>query len=237
MYTAQGLLERKGFVDEHGKLVKRLASQLISRLPSNVELDDLIQAGMIGLLDAQSRFDVTQGVKFETFATPRIKGAMLDELRGSDWIPRTIRKNQRSIGQAIQKLEHRLKRAPTENELAAELGLSLIAYQEMLAEARGAQLVYLDELEEDTDSGDQHIDRSFADESKNPFEQLLDAQFRESLLKAIKSLPEREKLVMSMYYEQELNLKEIGQVLKVTESRVCQLHTQAIARLRVQLAN
>jgi RNA polymerase sigma factor FliA len=237
MYTAQGLLERNSAIEDYGKLVRRLAAQLIARLPSNVELDDLIQAGMIGLLDAQSRYDPVQGVKFETFATPRIKGAMLDELRGSDWIPRVIRKNQRSIGKAIQVLEQRLKRSPSEAEVANELGQSLNDYQSMLGEARGAQLVYLDELGVDSESDEHHLDRNFADQSPNPFEQLMEGQFRESLIAAIKALPDREKLVMSMYYEQELNLKEIGRVLQVTESRVCQMHTQAITRLRAKLDN
>jgi RNA polymerase sigma factor FliA len=236
MYTAQGLLERNSIIEDHGKLVRKLAAQLIARLPSNVELDDLIQAGMIGLLDAQSRFDPAQGVKFETFATPRIKGAMLDELRDSDWIPRVIRKNQRSIGKAMQTLEHRSARPPSEAEIAVELGLSLSEYQSMLGEARGAQLVYFDELGVDSESDERSVDRNFADHAKNPFERLMEEQFREALIKAINALPEREKLVMSMYYEQELNLKEIGKVLQVTESRVCQMHTQAISRLRVKLA-
>lgn len=235
MYTAQGTLDRNTVIKEHGKMVRRLAAQLIARLPSNVELDDLIQAGMIGLMDALSRYDARQGVQFETFATQRVKGAMLDELRGSDWMPRSVRKNQRSISQAIQALEHRLKRAPTEAEIAAELGLSLSAYQDMLNDSRGAQLVYIDEHNDEGDSEESYLDRHLVDESNNPMELLRESRFRTALIEAIDVLPEREKLVMSMYYEQELNLKEIGQVLGVTESRVCQLHSQAIGRLRTKL--
>ena len=235
MYTAQGTLEKNAAIQKHGKMVRKVASQMMARLPANVNVDDLIQAGMIGLMDALSRFDAAQGVLFETFATQRVKGAMLDELRASDWLPRSVRKNQRSISQAIQRGEQKHHRAPTEAEIALELGISLASYQTMLANSRGAQLIYLDEHHEDEQGDNRRIEHQLVDEGQNPIEQLRDARMRTVLVEAIQKLPEREKLLMSMYYEQELNLKEIGAVMGITESRVCQLHSQAIGRLRIKL--
>ncbi len=235
MYTSHGTLDRTTTIARYGPMVRRVAAQMIAKLPSNVEMDDLVQAGMIGLMDAMTRYESSQGAQFETFAMQRVRGAMLDELRGGDWLPRSVRKSQRSIEQAVRALEQKLKRAPTEVEIAREMDLPLAAYQSMLGEARGAQLVYLDELgggEEGDDFLDRHV---VADEANNPGEVLRDARFRRALVDAIEALPEREKLVMGMYYEQDMNLKEIGAVLGVTESRVCQLHSQAVARLRVKM--
>jgi RNA polymerase sigma factor for flagellar operon FliA len=199
-----------------------------------VEIDDLIQVGMIGLNDALSRFDTGQGVQFETFATQRIRGAMLDELRGADWMSRSNRKQQRSIEAAVHRLEQKLGRAPLESEIAKEMGISLSDYQELLGKVRGTQLVYLEDMS--GDDGDQdYLDRHVADKEADPLSQLNDHRLREALVAAIKTLPEREQYVMSMYYEQDMNLKEIAAVLGVTESRVCQLHSQSIARLRVKL--
>lgn len=238
MYTAQGTLDRSAAIVQHGNLVRRVANQMISRLPANVEMDDLVQAGMIGLMDALSRFDPSQGFQFETFATQRVKGAMLDALRGTDWLPRSVRKNQRSISKAIHTLEQRFKRSPLEAEIAVELSMSLQDYQEMLADSKGGQLVYLDEFGDVSGDGDDRaIDPNLLDHSKDPADQLRDARFRSALAGAIAELPQREKMFMSMYYEQDLNLKEIGAVLGVTESRACQLHSQAVGRLRVKLKN
>jgi len=234
MYNAQGTLDRKEAIERYSPLVRRLANQLIARLPANVEIDDLIQAGMIGLFDSLSRYEAGMGAQFETFAMQRVRGAMLDELRGSDWLPRSVRKNQRTIETAIHALEQRLKRPPSEPEIAEELGLTLSAYQSMLGDARGAQLIYLDELGDD-DSEEGWLDRNVASGESSPLEKLGDARFRASLTEAIAGLPEREKQVMGMYYEQEMHLKEIGAVLGVTESRVSQLHSQAVARLRSRL--
>jgi RNA polymerase sigma factor for flagellar operon FliA len=199
-----------------------------------VEVDDLIQVGLIGLTDALSRFDAEQGVQFETFATQRIRGAMLDELRGGDWMSRGTRRQQREIEAAVHKVEQRLGRAPHEAEIAAEMGLALADYQDLLSKVRGTQLVYLEDMSGD-DGDDDYLDRHVADESSNPVAMLQDHRMREALVAAIKNLPEREQFVMSMYYEHDMNLKEIAAVLKVTESRVCQLHSQSIARLRVKL--
>ena len=234
MYTAKGQLDLTSMLKQYSPLVRRLAHQMIAKLPANVELDDLIQVGMIGLTDALSRFDAAQGVQFETFATQRIRGAMLDELRGNDWMSRGTRKQQREIEAAVHRLEQRLGRAPHESEIAAEMGLKLAEYQELLGKVRGTQLVHLEDMSGDEGDSD-YLDRHVADVEANPLSQLQDHRMREALVAAIKTLPEREQFVMSMYYEQDMNLKEIAAVLKVTESRVCQLHSQTIARLRVKL--
>jgi RNA polymerase sigma factor for flagellar operon FliA len=234
MYTATGHLDANAMLKQYSPLVRRLAHQMIAKLPANVEIDDLIQVGMIGLHDAMSRFDIEQGVQFETFATQRIRGAMLDELRGSDWMSRGNRRQQREIEAAVHKLEQKLGRPPQESEIASEMELSLVAYQEMLGKVRGTQLVYLEDMSGDEGSDD-YLDRHVANEDANPLAMLQDHRMRQALVDAIKNLPEREQYVMSMYYEHDMNLKEIAAVLKVTESRVCQLHSQSIARLRVKL--
>jgi RNA polymerase sigma factor for flagellar operon FliA len=234
MYTAKGQLDLNSMLKQYRPLVRRLAHQMIAKLPANVELDDLIQVGMIGLTDALSRFDAAQGVQFETFATQRIRGAMLDELRGNDWMSRGSRRQQREIETAVHRLEQKLGRAPAESEIAAEMGLALAEYQELLGKVRGTQLVYLEDMSGDEGDND-YLDRHVGDETSNPLAQLQDQRMREALVAAIKSLPEREQYVMSMYYEHDMNLKEIAAVLKVTESRVCQLHSQCVARLRVKL--
>jgi RNA polymerase sigma factor for flagellar operon FliA len=218
---------------QYSPLVRRLAHQMIAKLPANVEIDDLIQVGMIGLNDAMSRFDAEQGVQFETFATQRIRGAMLDELRGTDWMSRGDRRHQRSIEAAVHRLEQKLQRAPNESEIADEMGMMLADYQELLGKVRGTQLFYLEDLS--GDDGDDFLDRHVADEAANPLAMLQDQRMREALVDAIGKLPEREQHVMSMYYEHDMNLKEIAVVLGVTESRVCQLHSQSIARLRSKL--
>ncbi len=234
MYTAKGQLDLNSTLKQYSPLVRRLAHQMIAKLPANVEVDDLIQVGMIGLADAMTRFDSGQGVQFETFATQRIRGAMLDELRGNDYLSRGTRKQQRTIESAVHKLEQTFGRAPAESEIARELGMSLVEYQELLGKVRGTQLVYLEDMSGDEGDND-FLDRHVIDDDVNPLAQLQDHRMREALVEAIKGLPEREQYVMSMYYEHDMNLKEIAAVLKVTESRVCQLHSQSIARLRVRL--
>ena len=222
------------YVRQYTPLVRRLAHQMIARLPANVELDDMIQAGMMGLMDAAGRFEVSQGTHFEVYAAQRIRGAMLDELRANDWMPRSVRKSQRDIESAIHRLEGRLKRAPVEAEIAAELGVPVAEYQELLHGARGSQLVYLDDLGMGADDED-YLERYLVVDGQEPAAILRDKRFREALVDAIEELPEREKLLMGLYHEQDMNLREIGAVMGVTESRVCQLHGQAIARLRSKL--
>jgi RNA polymerase sigma factor for flagellar operon FliA len=168
-------------------------------------------------MDAVSRFEVTQGTQFEVYAAQRIRGAMLDELRANDWLPRSARKSQRDIENAIHRLEGKLKRAPHESEIAAELGLSLADYQQMLHDARGSQLVYLDDLGGSADDED-YLERHRVGDSMEPAEILRDKRFRHALVDAIDELPEREKLLMGLYHEQDMNLRAIGAVMGITES-------------------
>jgi RNA polymerase sigma factor for flagellar operon FliA len=233
MYTAQGAPDKDQLVRQYAQLVKRLAFQLMAKLPASVQVDDLIQNGMIGLLDAITRFEEGLGAQFETYAVQRIRGAMLDGLRESDWLPRGIRREMRRVEEAIHQLEHQFGRPPNESELASALGMPLADYQKLLQEARGHQLVYLEDLAEDGEEA--YLDRHDTAASADPLAVLEDADVRRVLLRGIEALPEREKLVMAMYYDEDMNLKEIGDVLGVTESRVCQLHSQAVARLRAAM--
>jgi RNA polymerase sigma factor FliA len=234
MYTAKGQLDQEALIRQYAPLVRRLAHHMAAKLPANVEIDDLIQVGMIGLAEALSRYQASQGVQFETFATQRIRGAMIDELREGDWMSRGNRKSQRDIEAAIRKLEHEFGRAPREGEIAQALELPLDEYQSLLYKVRGTQLVYLEDLS-GSDESDDFLDRHLGDGEADPMSRLRDRRLRESLVAAIEALPEREQLVMSLYYEQDMNLKEIAAVLGVTESRVCQLHNQTVARLRTKM--
>jgi RNA polymerase sigma factor for flagellar operon FliA len=202
----------------------------MARLPASVQFDDLVQNGMIGLLDALSRFEEGFGAQFETYATQRIRGSMLDGLRENDWLPRNLRRELRRIEAAVNQLEHAHGRVPSERELAEALDMSLADYQKTLQDARGHQLVYFDDFSGEGD--EDFLERHFTDNAADPLNILEDQGVRQQLVKAIDRLPEREKMMMALYYEQELNLREIGEVMGVTESRVCQLHSQAIARLR-----
>lgn len=233
MYTAHGVLDKQQLIAQYAPLVKRIAFHLMARLPASVQVEDLIQNGMLGLLDALGRFDDSQGAQFETYAVQRIRGAMLDGLRENDWMPRSVRREMRRVETAIHQLEHRLGRSPSETELADSLGMPLSEYQDLLLDARGHQLLNLEDLSGDDEEG--FLDRHETGATQDPLAMLLEEDMRGLLVQAIEALPEREKLVMSLYYEEELNLREIGEVLGVTESRVCQLHSQAIARLRAQV--
>ena len=234
MYTAQGTLSKDAQLKQYAPMVKRLAHNLLARLPANVEFDDMLQAGMIGLMDAISRYEEGQGTQFETYANQRIRGAMLDELRSCDWLPRGVRKNQRTIQKAMSQLEHRLGRAATETEVAREMNLPLAQYQELLQDAKGLQLFYFDDYNDDEESGS-YLDRHVADTASDPATILNDKRFKTELVKHIGDLPEREKQLMGLYYEQDLNFREIAAVMGVTESRICQLHTQAVNRLKAKL--
>jgi len=193
MYTAQGTIKKDQQIDQYIPLVRRLAHHLIAKLPASVQIDDLIQAGLIGLMDAISRFEEGQGAQFETYASQRIRGAMLDELRQADWMPRSVRQAQRKIDTAVVKAEQALGRAPTESEVAKQLGMSLEEYQDMLYESRGAQLVFYDDYAEDGD-GEGYLDRQMdGDESADPMSMLGDQRFQGALVEAIANLPEREK--------------------------------------------
>jgi RNA polymerase sigma factor for flagellar operon FliA len=235
MYTAKGQLDRNALIRQYQPLVRKLAHHMMAKLPANVQLDDLIQVGLIGLSEALTRFESKQGVQFETFATQRIRGAMIDELRENDWVSRGTRKSQKDIEEAMRRLEHRLGRSPLESEIAADLGMSLAEYQTLLSKVRGTQLVYLEDMSQGTDDDDSFLDRHMGDAGADPVNVLRDLRLKAALVAAIKHLPEREQHIMSMYYEHDMNLKEIAAVLDVTESRVCQLHSQSIARLRAKM--
>ena len=229
MYTAQGRIKQSELLTQYMPLVRRQALTLQVRLPASIELDDLIQAGMVGLLEALGRFDATQGATFATFASQRIRGAMMDELRTRDWLPRSVRRSARAVDNAVRQLEQQLGRAPEENEIAHHLEMPLSEYQQLLNDPNSGQLLPFEELVAD---GGEPVSNEL---SNSPFEQLLDGQQRQTLIDAIDALPEREKLLMALYYQEELNLKEVGAVLGVTESRVSQLHSQAVSRLRARL--
>lgn len=214
-------------VIRNAELVKRIAYHLAGRLPPSVEVDDLIQAGMIGLLEAARNFTTGRGASFETYAGIRIRGAMIDALRKLDWAPRSVHRKAREVTQAIRDLERETGSEARDGDVALRMGLSLDDYHRILHDSASCQLASLD---------DGHVsDRG--DDSLDPFREAADDSFRDALAFAIGELPERERLVMSMYYQDELNMKEIGLVLKVTESRVCQLHGQALARLKARLAD
>jgi RNA polymerase sigma factor FliA len=225
--------DKDAIVKEMAPLVKRIAYHFMTRLPASVDVDDLIQAGLIGLLDASDNFDSTQGAQFETYAVQRIRGSMLDELRQADWLPRNVRKNLRKIEAAVAKLEQKYGRHPNETELADEMQVPLEQYQHMLSDARGSQLLHYEDFQESDDND--FFDFFLVDNQSNPLAIIEDKGFRQMLVTSISNLPEREKLVMGLYYEKELNLKEIGEVLGVSESRICQLHSQAVARLRSRM--
>lgn len=233
MYTSAGQLEKEQLVAALAPLVKRVAHHLMARLPASVQVDDLIQNGMLGLLDAMSRYEAGFGAQFETYATQRVRGAMLDGLRENDWMPRGLRRDLRRIEAMIAQLEQVHGRPPSEGELAQALGMTLAEYQKLLQESRGHQLVYFEDFVEVGEEG--FLERHFIDNEADPARLLEDRNTRQLLAESIELLPEREKLVMALYYEQELNLREIGEVLGVTESRVCQLHSQAIMRLRSRI--
>jgi RNA polymerase sigma factor for flagellar operon FliA len=233
MYNAAGQINKDQLVQRFAPLVKRIAYHLMARLPSSVQVDDLVQNGMMGLLDAINRFEAGMGAQFETYAAQRIRGAMLDGLRENDWLPRSLRRDFRRIEVAISQLEQQHGRAPSEHELAAALDMTLADYQKMLQDARGHQLISFEDLVEDGD--EDFLERHLTDHSAEPSKILEDESLRRLLIDGIEALPEREKLMMALYYEQDLNLREIGEVMGVTESRVCQLHTQVVARLRARI--
>ncbi len=220
----------------HMPLVRRIAQRLLARLPANVELDDLVQAGMIGLMEAVERFDQAHGIAFEAYATSRVRGAMLDELRAGDWLPRSARRSQRDIEGAIHRLEQRLQRAPGEAEIAGELHLTVAGYRALVNSARGAQIVHFDDLGVGGE-GEDYLERHAIGTAADPSQVLFAKRFQNALADSIEPLPERERQLMSMYYEQDMNLREIGAVMGVTESRACQLHSRAVSRLRAKLRN
>jgi len=218
---------------EYAPLVKRIAYHLSNKLPASILIDDLIQAGMLGLLDALKNYDPTQGASFETYAGIRIRGAMLDEVRHSDWTPRSVHKKSREVAMAIKAIEDQTSQTAKANDIAAYLGISVDEYHHVLQDSASSRFFSVEELAQ---AGDSFLDEC-EDVGVNPVERLTGNDFQLALAAAIEKLPEREKLVISLYYNEELNLKEIGEVLNVSESRVSQINSQAMLRLRAKLGD
>jgi RNA polymerase sigma factor for flagellar operon FliA len=219
--------ETEALVMRHAELVKRIAYHLAGRLPASVEVDDLIQAGMLGLLEAAANYSEGRGASFETYAGIRIRGAMLDGLRKLDWAPRSVHRKARAVAKAIRELESEFGREARDVEVAERMGMKLSDYHRIVEDSAGCQISSLT-----TEEGEMTL----TDSSADPFRDVVDEDFRTALAEAITGLPERERLVMSLYYDDELNLKEIGAALRVSESRICQIHGQALVRLQARLS-
>lgn len=232
IYHQTGAQQADALVEQHAPLVKKIALHLLARLPASVQLDDLMQAGMIGLLEAAQKYQSNKGASFETYAGIRIRGAIVDEIRKGDWVPRSVHRNARRVARAIKVVEDRTGREAQDAEVAEELEMTLDEYHACLNDASSGRLFSLDELNE---SGELPIEEQ--ETSDNPLDGITSDAFRHSLAGAIGDLPEREKLVLNLYYQDELNLKEIGAVIGVSESRVSQIHSQAAMRLRARLSD
>ena len=226
-----GVDHMQQLVERHAPLVKRIAYHLMARLPASVLVDDLIQSGMIGLIEAAKNFDGSKGASFETFAGIRIRGAMLDEMRRGDWTPRSVHRNARLIAETIAELEGQYGRDVKDSEVAEKLDISLDEYHHMLSDISSGRIIGIEDLGVSEDvlvtSGDSDSDHLYENQASEAFHQ--------DLAKTISSLPEREALVLSLYYNDELNLKEIGAVLNVSESRISQIHSQALVRLKARM--
>jgi RNA polymerase sigma factor for flagellar operon FliA len=231
MYTDEDTKTAHELVRNHAGLVKRIAHHLKGRLPPSVQIEDLIQAGMIGLLEASKNYDDTKGASFETYSGIRIRGSMLDEIRKGDWAPRSVHRNTRRITQAIRKVENFTGRDAKDHEVAQELNVSLDEYHKMLQDSVGTRIFGFDDVGVNEDL----ISDGIAGYFPSPLEGLHKADFHKSLAKGISSLPERERLVLALYYDEELNLREVGTVLGVSESRVSQIHSQAMLRLQSRM--
>jgi RNA polymerase sigma factor FliA len=232
MYPTDAL-DRNRLVDRHVPLVKRIAYHLLGRMPGGVQVEDLIQAGVIGLLEAAQHYDATQGASFETYAGIRIRGAMLDEVRRSDWTPRSVHRNARRVSEAVRAVEHRTGREAQPQDVAEEMGVEMEEYQRMVSDAVSCRVLSFEDVFEPDSEGEDLLPGN----EPNPLETLQADDFRSALAREVAALPERERLVMSLYYDDELNLREIGEVLGVSESRVCQLHGQALTRLRARMTD
>jgi RNA polymerase sigma factor for flagellar operon FliA len=224
-------IDKTVLFEQHSVLVKRIAYHLLARLPASVQVDDLVQSGMIGLFEAANNFDNSKGASFETFAGIRIRGAMLDEMRRGDWTPRSVHKNSRMISEAIKQLEAHYGRDVTDIEVADKLSISLNTYHQILGEVSTGKILGIDDLGVSEDT----IRPNENNLSDDPYETIEQGAFKKGLSRCIKTLPEREALVLSLYYDEELNLREIGQVLNVSESRVSQIHSQSMHRLKSRM--
>lgn len=233
--AASDIVERSQnqLVTGYAPLVKRIAYHLMTRLPPTVQVDDLIQSGMIGLLEAARNYDASQGASFETYAGIRIRGAMLDEIRKGDWAPRSLHRKVRAITKAVADIEAREGRDARDAEVATEVGMSLDEYYSTLQDATGYRVFSF----EDLPAGEEGMTESLTAKIPEPLANVENDMFKAALAEAIAGLPERERLVMSLYYKEELNLRETGEVLGVSESRVCQIHSQALIRLKSRMAD
>lgn len=219
-------------LEQYLPLVKRIAYHLKGRLPDSVFVDDLIQSGIVGLIEAMQKFNANQGASFETYAGIRIRGSMLDEIRKGDWTPRSVYRKSRAVSEAINQVESKLGREARDSEIAEELGVTLDEYYHTLQDTSSVQLLSIDLPDHNELSEDRMVSNGMT-----PFAELVESGFQESLVNEIGNLPDKEKLVMSLYYDEELNLKEIGEVLEVSESRVSQIHSQAVKRIRSRMAD
>jgi RNA polymerase sigma factor for flagellar operon FliA len=233
MYTSVQVGGTDERVMQHAPLVKRIAYHLLSRLPDSVQVDDLIQAGMLGLLEAIKNYDISQGASFDTYAGIRIRGSMLDEVRRTDWTPRSVHKKSRQVADAIREIENKTGREAKDVDVAKHLGIAIDEYNHILQDSSSCRMFSVEELAED---GDRYLDEAL-DHEEGPSDDLVRESFQQALANAIMSLPERERLVISLYYDEELNLREIGEVLNISESRVSQISTQAVLRLRSRLSD
>ncbi len=222
---------KEALVKTHTLLIKRIAYHLLGRLPQSIQLEDLMQAGMVGLLEASTHYDASKGASFETYAGIRIRGHMLDEVRRNDWVPRSVYRNARLIAKAVQEVENNLGRDAKAKDIAKALGVGLKEYAQMLHDANGAHVYGFDDLGVTDDS----LKSEEAIHLPEPHARALRDEFKARLANIIEGLPEKERLVLSLYYEHELNLKEIGDLLEVSESRVSQIHSQATHRIRARL--
>ena len=228
--------QKDELITEYAPLIKYIAQKIAVRLPSNIELDDLISAGVIGLMDAIEKYDSSRDNKFKTYAEFRVRGAILDELRSQDWVPRSIRDKAKILDKTMVNLEQELGRSPTDEEVAKALQITMEEFHELVHQVRPVSLLSIDD-QQTFDNSDKRSIMNLLEGSKsfNPLNQLNVKVVKDIVAKAIEELPERQRLVLSLYYYEDLNLKEIGQVLRVTESRVSQLHAQAVQRLRAKL--
>ncbi len=229
--TYNNKIDKTVLLEQHTVLVTRIAYHLLARLPASVLVDDLIQSGMIGLFEAANNFDNTKGASFETFAGIRIRGAMLDEIRRGDWTPRSVHKNSRMISEAIKQLESKLGRDVSDLEVAEKLDISLSHYHHILREVSSGKILGLEDLGVSEDA----LEFTQVSKSDDPYKSIEHNAFKKGLAECISSLPEREALVLSLYYDEELNLREIGQILDISESRVSQIHSQAMHRLKSRM--
>ena len=230
MYTDENNSAHE-LVSKYAGLVKRIAHHLMGRLPPSVQIEDLIQSGMIGLLEASRNYDHSKGASFETYAGIRVRGSMLDEIRKGDWAPRSVHRNTRRIAQAIRQIENDTGRDARDHEVASSLDISLDDYHRMLQDTVGTRIFGFDDIGINEDS----IAEGVVGACSSLLDNLQKSDFKNGLAKGISSLPERERLVLALYYEEELNLREVGEVLGVSESRISQIHSQAMIRLQSRM--